>query len=68
MWEKAQSGVPMNLLESGYDSRAPRLLGTAETPDLGSLGHTKARDIRFLLSDIPDASVCLRRTENKVGT
>ena len=31
-----------------------RPLGTTEEPNLGSLGHTEARDDRFLLSDIPD--------------
>ena len=47
-WEKAQSGVPMDLLESGSDSWAtPMLLGTAEEPVLGSLGHMEARDTSF---------------------
>ena len=44
-WGKVQSGVPMDLLESGSDSWAtPMLLGTAEEPVLGSLGHMESRD------------------------
>ena len=37
--------------------RHHRPLGTAEELVLGSLVHTEARDIRFLLSDIPDAAI-----------
>jgi hypothetical protein len=45
-----------------------RLLGTTEELVLGSLRHTETRNIRFSLSDIPGASLCHRRAENKVGT
>ena len=45
--ERAQSGVPTELPESGSDSQVPQTTG--------SLGHTEARDDRFSLLDIPDA-------------
>ena len=32
-----------------------------------SLGFTEARDNRLSVLDIPDAAVCRRRAENKVG-
>jgi hypothetical protein len=35
---------------------------------LGSPNCTEARGDRFLFLDIPDATACLRRAENKVGT
>ena len=43
-------------------------MGTAEEPVLGSLGCMGTREDRFSLSDSPDATACLRRAENKVGT
>lgn len=66
---KGQSGVPVDLPESGSDSPALQmLLGTTEEPVLGSLGHMEARDNRFSLSVIPDTTVCQGRTENRVRT
>lgn len=45
----------MELPESGSDSPVPQMLwGTVGEPVLGSLGHTEARDDRFLLLYIPD--------------
>jgi hypothetical protein len=47
-----QSGVPVELLESGSESWTPQKpLGTMEDPVLGSLGCLEARYDRFSLSD-----------------
>lgn len=63
--EKAQSGVPMDLLESGSDSWAPQTpLGTTKEPVLGFLACTEARDIRFSLLYILDAAVYHGKVEN----
>ena len=59
---KAQSGVPKDL---------PETLGHHRhhwVPVLGFLGRLEARDVRFSLSDIPDATVCCRRAENRWGS
>lgn len=45
----------------------PALMGWTEG-NLKSLGLTEARDNRFSVLDIPDATVCHRRAENKVGS
>ena len=59
----------MDLPELGSDSQAPQTqLGTVEEPVLGSLGHTVARDIKFLVVDTTDTTGCHRRAENRVGT
>lgn len=58
---KAQSGVPTEVLELGFTQKMP--LGTSEEPLLGFLGHMEARDGRFSLSNIPDASVEKLRTK-----
>ena len=59
----------MDLPELGSDSQAPQTqLGTVEEPVLGSLGHTEARDIKFLVVDTTDTTGCHRRAENRVGT
>jgi hypothetical protein len=52
---EAQTGVPVELLESDSDSQAPQtMLGTVEELALGSLSRMEARDSRFSLADIPD--------------
>lgn len=59
--KKLQSVVPMELQEPGSYSLAPQaLLGTAEELVLGSLGRMQAKDVRFLFSDISEASECHR--------
>ena len=45
----------------------PALMGWTEGT-LKSLGLTEARENRFSVLDIPDATVCHRRAENKVGS
>lgn len=45
-----------------------RPLDTMKELVLGSPNCTEARGDRFLFLDIPDATACLRRAENKVGT
>ena len=63
---EAQSGISMELSESGSDSQVPQtLLGTKEDPVLGSLGCTEARDVRFSVLDT--AARCHGRAENRVG-
>ena len=66
--EKAQSGVPMELQESGSDSRAPQTAWHRGRAGFGSLSHMEARDDRFSLLDISDATVSLRRIESGWGS
>jgi hypothetical protein len=62
---KAQSEVPLDLLELGSDFLAPQtLLGTMEEKVLGSLVYTETRDVRFSVLDIKDAAGCAGRAEN----
>ena len=64
---EAQSGISMELSESGSDSQATQMmLGTTEELVLGFLGCSEVRDNRFLLSTIPDTAVC--KTRGRVGT
>lgn len=66
---KAQPEVPLDLLESRSDFWAPQTpLGPLEELVLGSLSLMEAKNVRFSVFYIPDAVVCQRRAENRVGT
>lgn len=68
-WGSVQSGVPVDLPESGSDSQASQVpLDTMEEPVLESLGPMKARDDRVSLLGTSGAAECLRRAKNRVGT
>ena len=60
LWvREAQSGISMELSESGSDSQAAQMmLGTTEELVLGFLCCSKIKDNRFLLSALPDTAEC----------
>jgi hypothetical protein len=67
---KAQSGVPVELpeLELGSDYWAPQMpLGAAESQFWG-LWATQRPGTTGFHSDIPDAAVCCKRAEKRMGT